>query len=182
MACPGDGPTPGKASGWLGCYGVRAPRSTDYWVTLYFLPLPAMVLLHFTKGFDHQLDSLDVALTGYIMPEVVFHVLINISGDLTTMDLQRELHVSAAVLAVCVLYGLRLVQQLRRRGPADALAGASERGHRHSTVSGQDTQNRPLSEPGDALLVCHVPRRRQRRLGRLTPVEFETINHGLLTA
>lgn len=206
-----------RANGWLGYYGVRAPRRPDYRATLYFLPLLAMVLLQLPKGFDHQLDALDialvvvlmlcvgfleelifrgflyqgireqrgvnraivisgvtfgighivnlargytgeqqllqivvavaiglvlallVALTGSIMPGVVFHILINISGDLTTMDLQQELYVSMGVLVICVLYGLWLVRQLRRQGPADAFTDASDRGARDSAVSDHDT-------------------------------------------
>lgn len=187
-----------RADGWLGYYGVRAPRPADYRTTLYYVPLLLMVLLQFTKGFDHRLDGLDVALvvvlmlcvgfleelifrgflyqaireqsgvtravvisgvtfgighivnlargytgeqqllqiavaiaiglvlallvalTGSIMPGVVFHILINISGDLTATDLQRELYVSAAVIVVCLGYGAHLVRQLRLTPSAGA--------------------------------------------------------------
>ncbi|MEX5298331.1 hypothetical protein RCG67_06090 [Kocuria sp. CPCC 205292] len=37
-----------------------APRCPRYRATLYFLPLPAMVLLQLIEGFDHQLDALDI--------------------------------------------------------------------------------------------------------------------------
>lgn len=197
-----------RANGWLGYYGVRAPRSTDYRATLYFLPLLAMVLLQLPKGFDHQLDALDialvivlmlgvgfleelifrgflyqairerrgvnraivitgvtfglghivnlargytgeqqllqivvavaiglvvallVALTGSIMPGVVFHILVNISGDLTAMDLQQELYVSAGILLICAAYGAYLVRQLRRHGPAGTQPLHAEGAHR----------------------------------------------------
>jgi len=66
--------------------------------------------------------ALLVALTGSILPGVVFHILINISGDLTTKDLQQEFYVSAGVLVICAAYRAHLVRQLRRHGPARAQA------------------------------------------------------------
>jgi hypothetical protein len=85
--------------------------------------------------------ALLVAVTGSIMPGVVFHILINISGDLTTMDLQQELYVSVGVLVICLAYGTYLVRRLRRQGPAGAFVGASDRSNRHSAVSGNDPKN-----------------------------------------
>ncbi|GGG71179.1 hypothetical protein GCM10011374_39810 [Kocuria dechangensis] len=206
-----------KANGWLGYYGLRAPRSADHRATLYFLPLLLMVLLQVPKGFDHRLDGLDialvavlmlcvgfleelifrgflyqaireqsgvrraivisgvtfgighvvnlargytgeqqllqivvavaiglvlallVALTGSIMPGVVFHILLNISGDLTTMDLQQELYVSAAVHVVCLGYGAHLARQLRCQGPAGTQAVPPAEAQRSGSGVRRDT-------------------------------------------
>lgn len=59
--------------------------------------------------------ALLVALTGTIMPGVVFHVLINISGSLTATNLEGEILVSAAILVICVVYSGYLIRQLRQK-------------------------------------------------------------------
>lgn len=82
--------------------------------------------------------ALLVALTGSIMPGVVFHILINISGDLTTMDLQQEFCVSTTVLStgdlvICAAYGACLVRQVRRHGSAARATPKNPGTHRPST-------------------------------------------------
>ncbi|MFK5583280.1 CPBP family intramembrane glutamic endopeptidase [Serinicoccus sp. LYQ131] len=59
--------------------------------------------------------ALLVAVTGSIMPGVVFHVLFNISGSLTADDRTTEVYVAVAVLVICAAYSAHLVRQLRHR-------------------------------------------------------------------
>ncbi|MFK5689366.1 lysostaphin resistance A-like protein [Ornithinimicrobium sp. LYQ92] len=82
--------------------------------------------------------ALLVAVTGSIMPGVVFHVLFNISGSLTADDRTTEVYVAAAVLAICAAYSVHLVRQLRHRGTSEAVPGAAvDRGGRHPMHAGR---------------------------------------------
>jgi hypothetical protein len=52
--------------------------------------------------------ALLVAVTDSIIPGVVFHTLLNISGNLTNNNLTLETYVVMASLVICVIYSLTL--------------------------------------------------------------------------
>jgi membrane protease YdiL (CAAX protease family) len=60
--------------------------------------------------------ALLVAVTGTIVPGVLFHILYNISGSLSAASMETEKYLAAVVVASCVLYSLFLVRRLRGRG------------------------------------------------------------------
>lgn len=62
------------------------------------------------------------AVTGTIVPLIVFHALLNIIGNLTVADPGSELIMLAATTVVCVGYALYLVSVLRRRGPSPEMS------------------------------------------------------------
>lgn len=62
--------------------------------------------------------ALLVAVTGSIMPGVVFHILFNISGSVTADNRTLEVYVAVAVLVICSAYSTYLVRQLRRTEPS----------------------------------------------------------------
>ncbi|SDL21886.1 CPBP family intramembrane glutamic endopeptidase [Tessaracoccus oleiagri] len=61
-------------------------------------------------------------VTGTIVPLIVFHALLNISGNITLGDPTADLIMLAATTVVCVGYALYLMAVLRRKGPAEAIA------------------------------------------------------------
>lgn len=62
------------------------------------------------------------AVTGTIVPLIVFHAVLNISGNLTVGDAGTELVMLAATTLLCAGYPVYLVAVLRRRGPAPEMA------------------------------------------------------------
>lgn len=62
------------------------------------------------------------AVTGTIVPLIVFHALLNITGNITAGDPKADLVMLATTTVVCVGYGLYLVAVLRRRGPAEGIS------------------------------------------------------------
>lgn len=61
------------------------------------------------------------AVTGTIVPLIVFHALLNISGNITVGDTTADMLMLVATTVVCIGYALYLVAVLRRRGPAEAM-------------------------------------------------------------
>jgi membrane protease YdiL (CAAX protease family) len=57
------------------------------------------------------------AVTGTIVPLIVFHTVLNISGNVTVADSGAELAMLAATAVICAGYAAYLVAVLRRRGP-----------------------------------------------------------------
>lgn len=57
-------------------------------------------------------------VTGTIMPLVVFHALLNISGNLVVADAGQESLMLAGTTVLCAGYAAYLVHVLRRRGPS----------------------------------------------------------------
>lgn len=55
------------------------------------------------------------AVTGTIVPGIAFHVLLNISGNITANDQRVERYVVAATVLICATYLPYLLQQLGRR-------------------------------------------------------------------
>lgn len=62
------------------------------------------------------------AVTGTIVPLIVFHALLNISGNLIVADPEAELVMLATTTLVCVGYAVYLVAVLRRRGPSPEMS------------------------------------------------------------
>ena len=58
------------------------------------------------------------AVTGTIVPLIVFHTLLNISGTVTVANPASESLMLAATTTLCVGYAAYLVSVLRRRGPS----------------------------------------------------------------
>lgn len=63
-------------------------------------------------------------MTGSILPVVVFHVLLNISGNVSADDQGRELIAAGAIMLVAVAYAIHLWVQVRARA-AGTTEGAS---------------------------------------------------------
>lgn len=55
-------------------------------------------------------------MTGSILPGVVFHTLLNISGNVSAQDQSRELIAAGAIMLVAVGYAIHLWFQVRSRG------------------------------------------------------------------
>lgn len=53
-------------------------------------------------------------MTGSILPGVVFHVLLNISGNLSVDDETRELYAASVIIVIAVAYAVWLWVRLRR--------------------------------------------------------------------
>lgn len=64
--------------------------------------------------------ALLVALTGTIIPGVIFHILYNISGSLSAGSMEAELYLAGVVVVTCVVYALFLVRRLRKPRAVDA--------------------------------------------------------------
>lgn len=62
------------------------------------------------------------AVTETIIPLIVFHALVNISGSLTVNNPESELLMLAATTLVCAGYAAYLVLVLRRRGASTAMS------------------------------------------------------------
>lgn len=62
------------------------------------------------------------AVTETIIPLIVFHALLNISGNLTVSNPESELLMLAATTVVCAGYAAYLVLVLRRRGASTAMS------------------------------------------------------------
>ncbi|BEH01469.1 CPBP family intramembrane metalloprotease [Brooklawnia propionicigenes] len=183
-------------NGWLRYYGVRSFRSGDFTKTLLYLPLLAIVLLQYAKGWREGLDltavllivalmvcvgfieelvfrgflfrailtkstltraivisgvtfgighivnlargytgveqiiqigfgvvlgivlALLFAVTGTIVPLIIFHTLLNISGNVTAPDAGFDVIMLAITILISVGYAVYLVTVLRRKGPA----------------------------------------------------------------
>ncbi len=58
-------------------------------------------------------------LTGSILPCVLFHILLNVSGSVTAEDPRRELATATAVMVIAVAYSTWLWVQLRRRSATE---------------------------------------------------------------
>ncbi|MBB1510441.1 CPBP family intramembrane glutamic endopeptidase [Tessaracoccus sp. MC1756] len=58
------------------------------------------------------------AVTGTIVPLIVFHALLNISGNVTASDPGAELVMLAGTTVVCAGYVIYLTGVLRKRGPS----------------------------------------------------------------
>lgn len=56
------------------------------------------------------------ALTGTILPLILFHGLIDIAGNIAAGDAQSDLAINAAVVVMCAVYALYLAARLRRKG------------------------------------------------------------------
>ena len=67
------------------------------------------------------------AVTGTIVPLIVFHALLNISGNLTVANPASESLMLAATTVLCVGYAAYLVSVLRRRGPSPDLLEPAQR-------------------------------------------------------
>lgn len=74
------------------------------------------------------------AVTGTIVPGVVFHVLLNISGSVTANDQRLETYVVAASVLICAAYLPYLLRELRKQtrhdSPEPATTAASPESHR----------------------------------------------------
>jgi membrane protease YdiL (CAAX protease family) len=181
---------------WLRYYGLRSFRRGDFATALFYLPLLAVVLLQYAKGWRGDLDPTAVlliiglmvcvgfieelvfrgflfrailsgrnltraivvsgvtfgighavnlargytgveqviqiafgvvlgvvlallfAVTGTIVPLIVFHTLLNISGNITASKPEVDLIMLAATTVISAGYGGYLAVVLRRKGPA----------------------------------------------------------------
>ena len=56
------------------------------------------------------------AITGTILPLIVFHALLNISGNVTVTSVESEWLVLAATIVISAGYAVYLVMVLRKRG------------------------------------------------------------------
>jgi uncharacterized protein len=83
------------------------------------------------------------AVTGTIVPLIVFHALLNISGNVTVADPASESLMLAATTVLCASYAAYLVTVLRRRGPSPDMSepapGQQPRSRQggHRVVAGQ---------------------------------------------
>lgn len=183
-------------NGWLRYYGLRSFRSADFTRTLLYLPLLAIVLMQYAKGWRADLDvtavlliivlmvcvgfieelvfrgflfrailakstltraiiisgvtfgighivnlargytgadqiiqigfgvvlgivlALLFAVTGTIVPLIIFHTLLNISGNLTASNTDWDMIMLVVTTVISAGYAVYLVIVLRRKGPA----------------------------------------------------------------
>lgn len=68
------------------------------------------------------------AVTGTIVPGIIFHVLLNIAGNLTGDSQRLEMYVVAATTLVCAAYAPYLFRQLRQPSAADGLVNSDVHG------------------------------------------------------
>lgn len=69
-------------------------------------------------------------MTGSILPGVVFHVLLNISGNVSADDQGRELIAAGAIMLVAVAYAIHLWVQVRARSAGATEGASAEPSHR----------------------------------------------------
>ena len=85
------------------------------------------------------------AVTGTIVPLIVFHALINISGNLTVADPRAELVMLGATTLLCAGYAVYLVTVLRRRGPSPEMAQPAPANDTHHRVAPRRAAEAPTT-------------------------------------
>jgi membrane protease YdiL (CAAX protease family) len=69
--------------------------------------------------------ALLIAVTANIVPLVLFHVFLNISGNLTQANALVEAQLTAVMVVICACYTWWLVRELHRRPESDVIVPAA---------------------------------------------------------